>query len=108
MASLTSRDKLVQSGDDSSLTTKKENFRMWSEVDQYDESHVVKQSIVMRSLDMVTGKSRRKRRHSTVIHEFENDLFPANMEITNFHVEKLVEKIVNAEKMNVTHVATTL
>ena len=104
MASLTSRDKLVQSEDDSSLTTKKENFRMWSEVDQYDESHVVRQSIVMRSLDMVTGKSRRKRRHSTVIHEFENDLFPANMEITNFHVEKLVEKIVNAEKIDVTHV----
>ena len=56
MASLTSRDKLVQSEDDSSLTTKKENFRMWNEVDQYDESHVVRQSIVMRSLDMVTGK----------------------------------------------------
>ena len=86
------------------MTTKKENFRMWNEVDQYDESHVVSQSIVMRSLDMVTGKSRRKRRHSTVIQEFENDLFPANMEITNFHVEKLVEKIVNAEKIDVTHV----
>ena len=65
--------------DDTSLTSKKENFRMWSEVDQYDESHVINQSIVMRSLDMVTGRSRRRRRHSTVITEFENDLFPTDM-----------------------------
>ena len=46
MASLTSRDKLVQSGDDSSLTTKRK-LSYVEEVDQYDESHVVKQSIVM-------------------------------------------------------------
>ena len=90
--------------DDTSLTSKKENFRMWSEVDQYDESHVINQSIVMRSLDMVTGRSRRRRRHSTVITEFENDLFPTDMNLTNQHVEKLVEEIVNGKKIDIVHV----
>jgi diadenosine tetraphosphatase ApaH/serine/threonine PP2A family protein phosphatase/Ca2+-binding EF-hand superfamily protein len=90
--------------DDGNLTSKKENFRMWSEVDQYDESHVINQSIVMRSLDMVTGRSRRRRRQSTIIREYENDLFPADMKITNKHVENLVENIVSGNKIDITNV----
>ena len=101
MSSLVSNTKTVPNNndteEDASLTSKKENFRMWSEVDQYDESHVINQSIVMRSLDMVTGRSRRRRRQSTIIEEFQNDLFPSDMNITNQHVEKLVENIVEEE-----------
>lgn len=95
----------------------KQKFEMWNVVDQYDEKHVIAQSKQMKTIDKVTGHSRRSRfRRVSVIQtgkireedETHGLDIPENMKLNNGHVQSLLDHFVSGKPLHIQYAQNIL